>query len=369
MCGRRSSTGSLDEGSIGSGSGRSGLRGTLSTMPKSQFGDKIMPFGDHLEELRRRLIFALLGILPILVASLVIGKSVLNFLLRPIAAALERGGLPPALQVTGPFEMFSAYMQVSIVLTILVGAPWIVYQFWRFVAPGLYSHERRFAYLLAPMSALLTGLSGLFLYYVMLPTTLAFFVAFNSSLPTVQVEAAPVPEGVVLSVATILKHDPVDPPVGAMWYNATINQLRICVIDKTGAKIVNSTSMVGASLISQQYRVADCVGMVLTFALALAIAFQMPVVVLLLGWAGLVNPGMLTKYRRHTLLICAVLGAVLTPADPVSMLLLAIPLYVLFELGVFLLRALPAGRVTGEAAGPGEHRTGDEDPFAKPDDQ
>ena len=65
-------------------------------MPKAEFGDKIMPFGDHLEELRSRLIYALLGVLPILVVSLVIGKSVLNFLLHPIAAALEAGGLPRA---------------------------------------------------------------------------------------------------------------------------------------------------------------------------------------------------------------------------------------------------------------------------------
>lgn len=338
-------------------------------MPTAEFGDKIMPFGDHLEELRSRLIYALLGVLPILIVSLVIGKSVLNFLLHPIAAALEQGGMPPALQVTGPFEMFTAYMQVSIVLTILVGAPWIVYQLWRFVAPGLYSHERRFAYLLAPLSAVLTVCSGLFLYYVMLPTVLAFFVAFNASLPTIAVEARPLPEGIVLNIVTSLDADPVDPPAGALWYNRTINQLRICTTDAKGAKTINGTSMVGSALIAQQYRVADCVGMVLTFALALAIAFQMPVVVLLLGWAGIVNPPMLTRYRRHAILVCAVLGAVLTPADPISMLLLAVPLYILYELGVFLLRALPAVRVSGAAADRSEHSTGDDDPFAKPDHQ
>ncbi len=338
-------------------------------MPRAELGDKIMPFGDHLEELRSRLIYAILGVLPILVVALIVGKSVLNFLLHPIAAALEKGGLPPALQVTGPFEMFTAYMQVSLVLTILVGAPWIVYQFWRFVAPGLYAHERRFAYLLAPLSATLTILSGLFLYYVMLPTILTFFIAFNSSLPTVAVKAAPLPEGVALTTATVLDADPADPPIGALWYNRTVNQLRICITDSTGARIINGTAMVGAALVSQQYRVADCVGMVLAFALALAIAFQMPVVVLLLGWAGLVDPPMLTRYRRHAIMICAVLGAVLTPADVLSMILLAVPLYFLYELGVILLRVLPASRVAGADARRGEHDTGRDDPFARPDDQ
>lgn len=347
----------------------------FATMPYDDLGDTIMPFGDHLEELRRRLIYALLGVLPILIVSLVIGKSVLNFLLHPIAAALERGGMPPGLQVTGPFEMFTAYIQVSVVLTILVGAPWIVFQLWRFVAPGLHSHERRFAYLLAPMSVVLTVLSALFLYYVMLPTVLMFFVAFNASLPMVEVKSAPLPEGVALQVATVLEADPEDPPLGAMWYNRTVNQLRMSVLDKDGKKVVNGTAMTGSALISQQYKVSDCVGMVLMFALALAIAFQMPVVVLLLGWAGIVTPELLMRYRRHAVLICAVLGAVLTPADPLSMLLLAVPLYFLYELGVVLLRALPAKRVAGMGAGGAggagrsEHDTGDEDPFAKPDDQ
>jgi sec-independent protein translocase protein TatC len=332
-----------------------------------------MPFGDHLEELRRRLILALAGLVPILLVSLYFGKPILGFLMEPIYAALAAGKQAPSLQATNPFEVFSAYMKVSFVLAILIGAPWIVYQLWRFVAPGLYMHERRFAHLLAPMSAVLTILSALFLYYVMLPTVLSFFVAFNASLPSAEVETAPLPEGVSLHIATVLNADPVDPPIGALWYNQTINQLRICVADDAGKKIINSTIMGGAALISQQYKIADCVGMVLTFALALAIAFQMPVVVLLLGWAGLVTPVWLTRYRKHAVMVCAVLGAVLTPAEPVSMILLAVPLYLLFELGVFLLRVLPASRVAGdkpEVLPPrGEHNTGDEDPFSKPDNE
>jgi sec-independent protein translocase protein TatC len=346
-------------------------------MPKAELSDKIMPFGDHLEELRKRLILALLGLAPILIISLVFGKAILGFLMEPIYAALAAGDQATNLQTTNFFEIFSAYMKISLVMSVLVGAPWIVYQAWRFIAPGLYAHERRFAHLLAPMSVVLTVLSAVFLYYVMLPTVLTFFVMFNASVPTQLVQTSPLAEGVSLQMATVLDADPVDPPVGAIWYNRTINQLRVCVPDKHGVKVVKGSVMVGSAMISQQYKVADCVGMVLTFALALAIAFQMPVVVLLLGWAGIVTPAWLAGYRRYVMMICAGLGALLTPgADPVSMVLLAVPLYLLFELGVFLLRVLPASRVAGDkpagAAGSavrGEHDTGDTDPFAKPDDQ
>lgn len=331
-------------------------------MPRPESEIAVMPFGDHLEELRRRLILALLGVAPILVAALAVGKRVLAFLLGPIESALSRGGQPAALQVTGVFEMFGAYLKVSIVMTILVGAPWIIYQLWKFVAPGLYKHERRFAYLLAPLSSVLTIISGLFLYYVMLPVILAFFVFFNASLPVSPVAAAPLPEGVTLPALPILAADPESPPVGSVWYNSTLGQLRACVAAGDGTPVIKGAAMIGHALVAQQYRVADCVGIILGFALALAVAFQMPVVVLLLGWAGLVTPAFLGKYRRHAALVCAVLGAVLTPADPISMLLLAAPLYILYEFGMLLLRVLPASRVAGEDSS-------DEDVYARPDDQ
>lgn len=331
-------------------------------MPRKESEIAVMPFGDHLEELRRRMILALLGIAPILIVALLTGKRVLAFLLTPIEAALGKGGQPVSLQITGVFELFSAYLKVSIVMTILVGAPWIIYQLWKFVAPGLYKHERRFAYLLAPLSSVLTVLSGLFLYYVMLPVILAFFVFFNASLPVSPVPTAPLPEGIVLPMVPILAADPESPPVGAMWFNSSNNQFRVCVGEAGGAKVVKGTAMIAHALVAQQYRVADCVGIILGFALALAVAFQMPVVVLLLGWAGLVSPSFLAKYRRHAALVCAVLGAVLTPADPISMLLLAAPLYILYEFGLMLLRVLPASRVAGESAS-------GEDVYARPDDQ
>ena len=338
-------------------------------MPKPELSDKVMPFGDHLEELRSRLAFALLGLLPILIIALAVGKKILGILFKPVYEALLKGDQAPGLLAANPFEGFSAYVKVSLVLTIIVGAPWIIYHLWRFVAPGLYAHERRFAYLLAPLSAVLTLFSGVFLYYLMLPVVLFFFVQFNASLPGIEVTTAPLDPGVTLSPVPILAADPAEPAPGTMWYNSKFHQLRLCVPGKDGAPLVLGTWLASDSLVTQQYRIADTVAVILNLAIALAIAFQMPVVVLLLGWAGLVTPVWLSKYRRHSVMVCAVRGAVLTPADPVSMVILAIPLYLLFELGVFLLRALPAGRVAGDATGKSEHDTGGDDPFARPDDQ
>ena len=85
----------------------------------------------------------------------------------------------------------------------------------------------------------------------------------------------------------------------------------------------------------------------LTLALAVTVAFQMPLVILLLGWAGIADRKFLTSNRRYAVLVCAVLGAILTPADVVSMILLFIPLYLLYELGIFLLLVAPADRVAG----------------------
>jgi sec-independent protein translocase protein TatC len=77
----------------------------------------------------------------------------------------------------------------------------------------------------------------------------------------------------------------------------------------------------------------------------------------MLGWVGILDPKAMTKYRKHAIGACTVVGAILTPADPVSMMLLAIPLYGLYELGLFILRVLPAEKVIGkrkEPAGAGD---------------
>ncbi len=320
-------------------------------MPREEIKQKIMPFGEHLEELRRRLILALLGTVPILVLSLAFGRTALQFIVRPIQAALHRADLASVLQATSPLETFGSYLKVSLTITILVGLPWMLLQLWLFVAPGLYASEKRFAYLLAPMSMVLSILGMAFCYWVMLPVALAFFVNFGSTIAQPVVATAPLHAGVVLPVLPLLDADPTDPPEHGLWFNNELRELRYCVhgAGEGGGDVrpvIVGVPLVSASAIAQQYRVSEYVGFLLSMSIAFALAFQMPVVVLLLGWANIITPAVMRKYRRHAIFACAAAAAIITPTpDPFNMFLLAGPLYALYEVGLLLLRVLPASLV------------------------
>ncbi len=309
----------------------------------------LMSFGDHLDELRKRIIYALLGIIPIFFLAMALGKPVLEVLMIPIRASLRSANQPASLIATAPFEGFGTWFRVVLVLTILAGGPWIVYQLWRFIAPGLYNSEKRFAYLLMPMSILLTCVGVTFLYYVILPVILTFLITFGTNVGKLEVAVAPLPQGVALSSIVILEVDPPNPEVGNIWLNRSLKQLRVC-IDAEPAPLIIGMELASTAGVLQQYRISEYVKMLLNFALAFGIAFQMPLVVLLLGWAGIVDRPWLAKYRRYVIAGCAIISAILTPADPLSMVLLALPLYGLFELGMLLLILLPADRVAGRSS-------------------
>jgi len=306
-----------------------------------------MPLGDHLEELRARVILSLGGLVVVVIPCLLLARPLLAVLIAPVQRALLAKGQPPSLQATGVVETFGSYMYVAIVSAILLGSPWILWQLWRFVAPGLYRSERRFAYLLAPMSLFMTLCACLFLYFVMLPVVLAFFIGFGTSVGEPQVLIAPLPEGVVLPESPPqLAADPEQPQPGTMWINVPLREWRIA-IQRQGRIEILRIPLAKAAGIVQQYRISEYVRLIMHLALAFAIAFQTPIVVLLLTWAGVIDPAKLGKYRKHAVMGSAIIAAILTPADPISMMVLGVPLYGLYELGLVLARVLPAERVAG----------------------
>lgn len=313
---------------------------------------KVMPFGAHLEELRRRLLFALISIAPIFLTAAFFGGTLLEFLLHPAREQLRNSGLPPMLIVTNPLEILTAWLKVAAVCTLLLGIPLILYQLWLFIAPGLYDHEKRFAKLLLPLSALLSITGLLFLYYVLLPATLAFLIGFGSDVGAPRPTTAPTPPGLVLPSLPILDADPIDPPPGHLWFNRSLDEIRLNIAQPPpeGQPIpppdIRGVHIHKPKGISQQYKVSEYVSLVFTMSLALAVGFQTPVAVLLLGWLGIVTAPTLARARRYALFACFILAALLTPSpDPFNMLILAIPLYALFELGLLLLRLLPPSRV------------------------
>ncbi len=308
-----------------------------------------MTLGEHLEDLRRRLILAIIGLVPIFAMGLVTAISILELLMLPVQGALKARGLPAELLSTAPMEPFFAYVKIAVVVAVIVGSPWLLFQLWKFVSPGLYSAERRFVYLLIPMSSILSALGVLFLYFVILPVVLAFFINFGSSIgerttPTVEVG----PE-IVFPTVPSFAGDPANPMGGQMWINTDLMQIRVAILSSDGELTIRGTALTKGFGISQQYRVSEYVKLILNLAVAFVIGFQTPIVVLLLGWAGLVDRAILKKYRKHAVFIAAVVSALLTPADPLSMLLLAGPLFILYELGGILLVLLPASRVAGES--------------------
>ncbi len=308
----------------------------------------VMPFGDHLEELRRRLIWAILGVVPILIVCLVFGGPLMKFLMIPLLDALRRTGEPPQLLATSPLETFAAYLKVSTIVAVLIATPWLVYQLWLFIAPGLYRQERRFVYFLIPMSGLLTALGMVFLYKVLLPVSLGFLILFGTSLVETSTPRVEPPPGLQLAEIPVLPGD-VDPEglaVGASWVNSRLGELRVVMPDGE----VRGIRLTGKGAISQQYRIGDYIGLVFTLGLVFAVAFQLPLALMLLSWAGILEARDLTPYRRHAGLVCAALGALLTPQDPASMMLLGGALYLLFELGLVLMRFVPA-RVVAEGFG------------------
>ncbi len=304
----------------------------------------IMSFGDHLEDLRKRVVFAGLGFIPIFVLGLIFGGPLLEFLTIPLTDALRDAGQPATLLATSPLETFGAYIRVSIIVAVMGAFPWMLYQLWLFVAPGLYTHERRFVYFLIPLSTALTALSAIFLYKVLLPISLYFLIFFGSAI--VQQDhgsaaAEPVP---ALTQVPILEGDPAEPAVGDAWYNAVTRTLCIQVDEETIMRFAGQTG--GA--IMQQYRIGEYVSLIFWLGLAFAIAFQLPVVMMLLGWVDILRPGDITRFRRYVVFGCAIAGAILTPQDPFSMLILGAALYMLFEFGLILMRFVPASRVAGE---------------------
>jgi len=145
--------------------------------------DATMDIGDHLEDLRRRMIYSLSGIVAVSVGTLIFGKQIVAWLCLPLIQAQRSAHVPAQTFTLTPIAGFAAYMKVSLIAAIIIASPWIVYQVWRFFESGLYPKERRAVILLAPFSAVMTTAGVMFMYYIMLPVSLWFLISFLAQLP------------------------------------------------------------------------------------------------------------------------------------------------------------------------------------------
>ena len=310
---------------------------TTENPPLTQFDpdDFRMTIGEHLEELRKRLIYGLLGFAAALMFFFIpaVGERVIVIFCAPLIHGQKKHHLPQQLNAIGITEVFMTYLQICIICAVVVAGPWLLYQLWLFVAAGLYPKERKTITRYIPLSVALLLSGVLFVYFLVLPLTVDFFLSFNSGIPLPESVYSPVITNATLPLKfPTLAGDPEDPPDGAAWYNVPEERLKIRIHGET--RVLQFSSQ---NLISSNFTLDDYISFVLTFMLVFGLAFQLPLVLLALVRVGLVEIDFLRKQRRIVYFVMAIVAAVIAPGDVVtSMLALLIPLLLLYEFGIWL---------------------------------
>ena len=154
--------------------------GVQDDLADSDAGGK-MSFLEHLDELRRRILYAVIAIFIGFVVSFFFIDDIFNFIMRPLQELLPPGG---TLIYTDPTEAFLLYIKIALIAGLLLASPAVMLQVWLFVAPGLYSHEKKWAIPFVVMSSFFFVLGAAFSHYVVFPLTWRFFVSFTTDILT-----------------------------------------------------------------------------------------------------------------------------------------------------------------------------------------
>lgn len=343
-----------------------------------------MSFGEHLHELRGRVFKALVVPIPLAVVFFMLAPTIRGILVDPLFAALRANGQTVQIQALSPAETITTDMKLALIAALSLSAPWLVYQLWKFVEPGLHVHERRYVHFLTPLSTALTVLAVCGFYWILLPFALLFLVGFGASqprlvdfppdpaalgIPPLLAQAEPLPEVFRLPVTM---EDPAAPQSGQAWISVKDQVLRVAVpthkvvpnaLIELAQKSTQFLSLSGVpderprlsilevplsvlGGISQVYRLSEYIDFALLLLAGTVIAFQMPAVILLLGWIGFVTPKFLREKRRFAVFLMAIVAAIVTPTpDPGTMMLLLAPLWMLYEFGIVLLLLVPSHKV------------------------
>ena len=232
--------------------------------PVDNEGLATMGFVGHLSELRRRLAYAVAAIL----ASMLLAFGYAEVLFEILKAPLD--SIPDQKMIAlGPLEVFITYLKLALVAGIFISAPVLLYQFWAFLSPGLYEHEKKWVLPFVFLGTAFFVSGGLFAFYVVMPLGFQYLTAM-------------VPDAVV-----------------------------------------------------PQYSVEIYFNLVIRLLLAFGIVFETPLVMWVLAAVGLVSPERFASFHKIWIVIAVVLGAVLTPPDPFTQMMMALPLIGFFELGIF----------------------------------
>lgn len=301
-----------------------------------------MTLGEHLEELRGRLFLALGGYAVLLVAAFFFGDTVVSYFCLPLVRALDENQINTQLIVDEAGEGFMVFIEISMISAAAIGAPWIAYQIWQFVAAGLYPHERKYVTKFLPLSIALLVAGMLFVYFLILPWTLSFLVGFNNSfkLPG-QIYDAEKPPAMVAATdrpkIPMIDGNPPTAAPGDMWYDVKLKRLKFFAENQVRIIPVNSNN-----LLATEIKLSTYIDLVITSLLIFGVSFQLPLVVLAVERIGVVPLETLKDIRRYVYFVLAIAAAVITPGGDIpSMLGLTIPLIGLYELGIWLAKLKP----------------------------
>lgn len=312
-----------------------------------------MPLGDHLDELRQRILWSLVLPIPIAILLMIFRNPLLKILTDPLLIILKEQGLSEELQVLAPQEYFLTVLKISCIGSIVLSTPWVLFQIWKFVSPGLWKHEQKVIFLLVPISSFLTLAGLLLFYYVMLPIVLNFFISFaNDFKPSSSINNNTVYKSIEISSSNnsypkipITTDTPTNPEPGSIWLLMPEGKLQLAISSENQNEIITIENKKD-SYLNQSFQLGSYLDFITLLALGICIAFQLPLVILILGWLGFFTPGTLKSYRKYAFMGCGILGMLLTPADLFSMFILMIPLYLLYELGIIILQFIPFETIT-----------------------
>lgn len=319
---------------------------------RSAHNEVKMSLGDHLEELRRRILVGLIGPVIAGIGMIFIADRVVGLICQPLLYELAREGKAPSLVMRTVGSAFNVYLQVCVLGGLVIGIPWILWQLWKFISPGLHPHERRFVTLLMPGSAVLAALGVLFMYYMMLPLAIWFFLGFTDAFsmpslaptavqkyligeepPEVKNEETKGNESPAALNVPVMKADPEKPGEGQVWINSQESTLKMAVGGQVMTLRASRTKMIEPLIELDEY-----VSFVLWMGVSFAVVFQLPLLMLLAGWAGIVERRAMARGRKIAMLLAFIVGAVITPGgSPVAQIATALPMYLLYELGLLLM--------------------------------